>query len=83
MTNSHRDPVMEAAGELARALGHTGNLEWPVLKVLKALLDAHAHELAEEIRTEVQTLKDDGVLEPDKDWAAGDAADLIDPEVTT
>ncbi|MFE3144763.1 hypothetical protein [Streptomyces scopuliridis] len=48
----------------------------------RTALDAHAHELAEQIRTEVQTLKVDGVLEPDKDWAAGDAANLIDPGVT-
>ncbi|WP_326812117.1 hypothetical protein [Streptomyces scopuliridis] len=47
------------------------------------VLNGIAHELAATIRTEVQTLKDDGVLEPDKDWAAGDAADLIDPEVST
>ncbi|MEV4971980.1 hypothetical protein [Streptomyces scopuliridis] len=46
------------------------------------VLDGIAHDLAEKIRTEVRTLKADGVLEPDRDWAAGDAADLIDPEVS-
>jgi hypothetical protein len=40
-----------------------------------------AHELAEKIRAEIRQLKEDEVLELDKDWAASDAADLIDPEV--
>lgn len=45
------------------------------------LVDAFAHELAEKIRQEIQSLKDHEVLEPDKDWAASTAADFIDPYV--
>jgi len=44
------------------------------------MIDAYAHELAEKIRQEIRSLKDHGALESDKDWAASDAADLIDPE---
>lgn len=53
-----------------------------VAQAVDEILAKHAHELAEKIRAEVRQLKADGVLEPDKDWAASDAADLIDPEVS-
>lgn len=43
-------------------------------------VDAFAHELAEQIRAEIRQLKADGVLGPNEDWAASDAADLIDPK---
>ncbi|WP_369147066.1 hypothetical protein [Streptomyces sp. R44] len=68
------DPVMEAFGELAVALGHTAPLiQWPAVKALFRLLDVHAHELAEEIRGEARRLDSPHMA---------DAADLIDPEVT-
>ena len=50
-------------------------------RVADAILNDHAHELAEKIRSETLSLKAAGVLEPEKDWAASSAADLIDPEV--
>lgn len=51
-------------------------------RLLKGVEREHAHELAEKIRAEVRQLKADEVLEPDKDWTAAGAADLIDPEVS-
>ncbi|MFE6494107.1 hypothetical protein [Streptomyces sp. NPDC057747] len=76
---------MKAASDFADALGHTGNIEWPALKALEALLKAHAHELAEKIRAEHDTkrpgyhmgLKCREVAE----CYVRDLADLIDPEV--
>lgn len=46
------------------------------------ILADHAHELAEKIRAEIQSIKADGVLELDRDWAASDAADLIDSKIS-
>lgn len=50
-------------------------------RAVDEILDDHAHELAEMIRTRIQQLKADEVLEPDKDWAASSAADMIDPRM--
>jgi len=49
---------------------------------LDQIRDEYAHELAEKIRAEVRQFKADEILEPDKDWTASGAADLIDPKVT-
>lgn len=46
---------------------------------IDALLDQHAHELAEVIRAETQRLRDDDVLEPDRYRPCRDAANQIDP----
>ncbi|MEV4939584.1 hypothetical protein [Streptomyces zaomyceticus] len=72
------DPVMEAFGELAIALGHTATIiGWPAVKALFHLLDVHAHELAETIRNspELRGLTDDHMSDCEA------AADLIDREV--
>lgn len=45
----------------------------------KRLINAMLHEQAEEIRHETATLREHGVLEPDKDRPAADAADQLDP----
>ncbi|MCZ4119009.1 hypothetical protein [Streptomyces sp. H39-S7] len=50
-------------------------------EIVAVAWDAIAHCLAEEIRSEIASLKLNGVLEPDRDWAASAAADHIDPEV--
>lgn len=55
---------------------------WDRATPVGPLLDAFAHELAEQIRAKVRQFKADGILEPNKDWTASGAADLIDPEVS-
>lgn len=73
--------AMEPLAHLVEHLrwGCTGQAQQVWL--LEAYRDQVAHELAEKIRQEIQSLKDHEVLEPDKDWAASTAADFIDPSV--
>ncbi|MFE1089566.1 hypothetical protein ACFW5K_19970 [Streptomyces albidoflavus] len=72
---------MQAASEFAKALGHTGNIQWPAVKALLKLLDVHAHEMAEEIREASRGSYPSGMC-PAVSTARG-AADLIDPNVLT
>jgi hypothetical protein len=51
-----------------------------VSRELDKYRDEVLREAAAKIRREVQAFKDDGILEPDKDWTASGAADLIDPD---
>lgn len=76
---SDEDPVMEAFGKLATALGHTdGRIEWPALEALFGLLETHRTEVlreaAERIRAEYR--RQFWATRPPTHWAA----DLIDPE---
>lgn len=66
---------MEAAGEFATTLGHTGLITWPQLQALEKLLDAHAHELTEKIRA-------NAYAHEFVSYERLAAADLIDPEAT-
>ncbi|MCY0926242.1 hypothetical protein OTB20_08485 [Streptomyces sp. H27-H1] len=78
MSPDHTDPVMEAFGDLARALDWTAPaIEWPAVKALFKLLDVHAHELAGRIRDHADA--DNDYYSPAGQYVA---ADLIDPEVS-
>lgn len=49
------------------------------LRYQQAIGDRAVEEAAKDIRMETASLKAHGVLELDKDWAASDAADHVDP----
>lgn len=81
--NDSEATILRKAGEgaLTYTLRNAGWAEEQIENGMATYYRSVAHELAESIRQEIERLRADGVLEDGGDWAASDAADLIDPEV--